>query len=146
MQALDVAHWASLPSGKQAELYGRRALVFRAANQPAHAFADWLHAAQVLLLLYHASSNSCRATQCYSWHALQSASMCVLNQGFCGRLRCCRNLTCHLMAMSKCTALVHLRAHAEHNLLASQTVVCSMFASAASGCLQLCAFMQACEG
>ncbi len=53
LQVLDVAHWASLPSGKQAELYGRRALVSRAANQPAASFADWLHAVQVLLFLYH---------------------------------------------------------------------------------------------
>jgi hypothetical protein len=54
MQILDVAHWASLPAKKQSELHGRRALVSRAANQPVHAFADWLHATQVLLLLYHA--------------------------------------------------------------------------------------------
>ncbi len=53
-QVLDVAHWASLPPGKQAELYGRRALVSRAANQPVASFADWLHAAKVLLLLYYA--------------------------------------------------------------------------------------------
>ncbi len=53
VQVLDVAHWASLPPGKQAELYGRRALVSRAANQPVASFADWLHAAQVLLFLYH---------------------------------------------------------------------------------------------
>ena len=49
-----MAHWASLPAGKQSELHGRRALVSRAANQPVHAFADWLHAAEVLLLLYYA--------------------------------------------------------------------------------------------
>ncbi len=30
------------------------ALLSRAANQPVHAFADWLHSAEVLLLLYHA--------------------------------------------------------------------------------------------
>ncbi|KAL0042394.1 hypothetical protein WJX77_011151 [Trebouxia sp. C0004] len=46
-KVLDVAHWASLPPGKQAELYGRRALLSRAANQPVHAFADWLRAAQL---------------------------------------------------------------------------------------------------
>ena len=54
LQVLDVAHWASLPPGKQAELYGRRALVSKAANHPVASFADWLHAAQVLLLLYRA--------------------------------------------------------------------------------------------
>ncbi len=48
-----MAHWASLPSGKLAELYGKRALVFRAANQPAASFADWLNATQVLLSLCH---------------------------------------------------------------------------------------------
>jgi len=48
-----VAHWASLPAGKLAEVYGTRALVFRAASQPAASFADWLNATQVLLSLYH---------------------------------------------------------------------------------------------
>ncbi|KAL0030445.1 hypothetical protein WJX79_005663 [Trebouxia sp. C0005] len=46
-KVLGVAHWASLPAGKQAELHGRRALVSRAANQPVASFADWLHAIQL---------------------------------------------------------------------------------------------------
>ncbi len=62
LQVLDVAHSASLPSEKQAELYGRRALVSRAANQPVASFADWLHAAQVLPLLQHAVSEKHPAT------------------------------------------------------------------------------------
>jgi len=49
LQVVGVAHWASLPAGKLAEVYGRRALLSRAANQPAASFADWLHATQVLL-------------------------------------------------------------------------------------------------
>ncbi|DBA95050.1 TPA: hypothetical protein ACH3X1_002563 [Trebouxia sp. C0004] len=46
-KVLGMAHWASLPPAKQAELYGRRALVSRAANQPVASFVDWLHAIQL---------------------------------------------------------------------------------------------------
>jgi len=53
LQVLDVAHWASLPAGKQSDLYVRRALLSRAANQPAASLVDWLNATQVLLSLYH---------------------------------------------------------------------------------------------
>ena len=52
LQVVGVAHWASLPAGKLAELYGRRALLSTAANQPVASFVDWLHAAQVLFFLY----------------------------------------------------------------------------------------------
>ena len=84
-----MAHWASLPAGKQAELYGRRALVSRAANQPVHAFADWLHAAQVLPLLYNAAYEERLATLAGQQGVTELAciGMCVFNQGGCGSLR-----------------------------------------------------------
>ncbi|KAA6422315.1 MAG: hypothetical protein FRX49_07785 [Trebouxia sp. A1-2] len=81
-KVLGVAHWASLPAGKQAELHGRRALVSRAANQPVASFADWLHAIQL-----DPSSSAAVEVVNQLGHWGNSDSICLFFQGIQGCLR-----------------------------------------------------------
>ncbi|KAA6416785.1 MAG: hypothetical protein FRX49_13235 [Trebouxia sp. A1-2] len=108
-KVLGVAHWASLPAGKQAELHGRRALVSRAANQPVASFADWLHAIQ----LDPSSSAAVEVVnQLGQWG--NSDSICLFFQGIQGCLRdgggtCCDALQARVdfwLSAGRCIAKV----------------------------------------
>ncbi|DBA85409.1 TPA: hypothetical protein ACH3X2_006087 [Trebouxia sp. C0005] len=108
-KVLGVAHWASLPAGKQAELHGRRALVSRAANQPVASFADWLHASQL-----DPSSSAAVEVVNQLGHWGNSDSICLFFQGIQGCLRdgggtCCDALQARVdfwLSAGRCIAKV----------------------------------------